>query len=85
MDITVTQIFYKPIVELETIDIFGFKYIQRTLSPNLYVVETENEIPEGSDVEFKYNKLFYTLEGVSTAIHDGKTFIQCSNWTESMF
>ncbi len=85
MNITVNQIFFKPVIEFEVVDIFGLRYPQRVSSPNLYVVGTEDEITNGSNVEFKYNKLFYTLEDVNVVKSDGKVFIECRYWSEEMF
>ncbi len=82
MKITVNKIFYKPIIEFEAVDILGQKYHKKIVSPNLYVVDTTDEIQEGSNVEFKHDSILYTLEGISVGKSDGKVFIECINWSE---
>lgn len=84
-NISVNKIHFKPTIEFEVVDILGLKYPQRTLSPNLYVVDTDDVIEDGSNVSFKHNSIFYTLEDVSVIKSKGMTFIECREWSEELF
>lgn len=82
MKITVKKIFYKPNTRIETVDIYGFKFIQQILSPSLYVVNTDDEILEGSDLEFEIDEISYSLTCVNIVKSNGKVFIECRDYVE---
>lgn len=84
-NINIDKLHYKPVIEFEVVDILGLRYPQKTLSPNLYVVDTDDVIEEGSNVSFKHGGVFYTLEGVSVVKSEGMTFIECREWSEELF
>lgn len=84
-NINISRIYYKPIIEFETVDILGLKYPQRIESANLYVVDTDDIIEEGSSVSFKHGGIFYTLEDVSVVKSEGMTFIECREFIEELF
>lgn len=60
-NIHVNTIIYQPHTVYNSISFFGFEFVGRTLSPNVFVLETEEDVNDECDISFIYNDVKYTL------------------------
>jgi hypothetical protein len=80
--ITINKILFKPYIKLgEKINIFGRDYNERISSVNLFVIETENEITE-SEIYFEFENVRYIFTKFIIDNFEGKTFLECKEWSE---
>ena len=84
MEIKINKLLYKPsIIKIEEINVYGRLYHSITESPNLYVVETLEDISDiNEEIMFIYEDCEYTIKEFIIDELNGKWFIECKNWEE---
>lgn len=94
MEINVLEILYSPGIDVDNIipiDVFGEKYAQKVVPPNLYVVKTDSELIENSEnrlvvypsIIFEKDNVIYELTNVIVKNKNDMSFLECRYWKET--
>lgn len=84
MNIIVKELLYKPSSSLNNVKIFGELFCETIISPNLFVVKTNEDLKEGMNILFQKDGLEYSLENITPTEKDDKIYIECKFWQETL-
>lgn len=79
--IKVSNIFYKPYSKFNDINIYGYTFCEIIKSPNVYVIDSEDEITDNITFTFE-SRRYYLLNCVVHSSHEKVHVIECSHWEE---
>jgi len=85
-EIKINKILYEPKTQFgDEISIYGEKYHQIIIDPNLFVVETNDSISkENKDLKFEFDRMLYKLYDIDPFTKNGLTFVECRRWEISV-
>ena len=83
--IDIIDLKHKPDSEIKTVSILGRKYVSRILPPNIYVLETNDNLNGKDHIMFHYNNVIHKLDNcIITKDEDSGYFIiDCKEWSAS--
>lgn len=84
MEISIKSIQHKPSMKVSGIEIYGRIFMEKTISPNIFVIETNDNISSTKDLTFNHNNIQYTLSDIM--LHDINNtelkMVECRTWEE---
>ena len=85
-EIKITKLLYKPKSSLVPELIYGVRFAGFQTSPKVYVVETEDDLSNLTDINFKVNNILYTLNDIieHKSCQKGTKIIECVYWKEEV-
>jgi len=85
-EITIENIIYRPTIEITSTEIDGINFIETKKSPNVFILNTNYDIQNGSNISFFINNVKISIKGIHIYKSIGSyKLIECDYWREDYF